>query len=158
MYVILGKLKIYDVRPHVGPLDNPSACWLVDIRHSREKKLWPPNPQQTSNFQHLVYRLQFYSDNRHKWTHFSTKRHVQIPVACAILTNETLARQIVQHPAQTQEPRSLHAISMGAGPEKCMVARLKISRKSLTELVNQLSSWYVFNRLFQKCHIKYTIK
>ena len=89
---------------------------------------------------------------------FSTKRHVQIPVACAILTNETLARQIVQHPAQTQEPRSLHAISMGAGPEKCMVARLKISRKSLTELVNQLSSWYVFNRLFQKCHIKYTIK
>ena len=49
---------------------------------------------------------------------FLTKQHVQIPVACAILINESLARQIVQHPAQTQEPRSVHAISMGAGPEK----------------------------------------
>ena len=77
-----------------------------DRQALKKKQLWPLYPEKLPTFYIWRTGCKLITTTGVNERTFRRTRHAQTPVACAVVTNEMLAHQLVKHPTQTQEPRS----------------------------------------------------
>ena len=80
------------------------ADWLMSGIQKIEQ-LWQPYPEKPPNFNIWGAGCKLITTTGVNERTCCPTQHAQVPMACALVTNETFAHQIVKHPTQTQESR-----------------------------------------------------
>ena len=126
------KQKFYDVQEELDMLDSPLACWLVNVRHSKNKTTLATVSWETSNLQHLVCRLQTDNDNGCEWTHLLSNTTCASADGMRTRYKWNICTSNCRTPnTNTRITVWRHVISMGIGPAECAVARLEINTKQI---------------------------